>query len=397
MKTLAAAGVAASLVLTLAACGGDTASDPSEKLSGPIRVGVSGELSGAAAQGGESLRMGVELATEMINRDGGIAGRKVELVIRDTEMNPSRGVSIIREFASDDEVLASIGGYLSTVALAQAPIVAQEELPHFVTTSNVPKSVDDAMPWGFGVRMNAFTTARYAIDFAKQNFGATKWAILHESGGYGQAGVAAMTAELKKDGAAPAAVEVFNLDDRDMSSQVGRARASGADAVYLFGIGASNGYVLREMGRIGWDPVVIGESGAAPPAMAEVAGEAANDVYVIQTANFAAEQQRPVTAELLDRARAKYGNIPPLATPSAQAFDAALLLFEAIRAVKLTGEVEDDRAAIREALESLDTTVEGAISDWKAPFAGDDHEAVTVDDYLMNVWQGGKLVVSDKQ
>lgn len=394
-KTSTSLLAVAAISLIAAACSNSGAGGGD--LPDTIKIGVSGELSGGAAEGGESILKGVELAVQMQNDEGGIDGRQIEIVVRDTEMDPSRGVSVIREFAADDQILGAIGGYLSTVALAQAPIIGQEQLPYFVATSNVPESVEGGMPWTFGVRMNAFVTAQYARDFVREHFDTDKWAVLYESGGYGQAALEAMTAALEEAGTEPVAAEVFNLDDRDMSSQVARARDAGAEAIYLFGIGASNGYVLREIDRLGWDPIVVGEMGATQTATAEIGGAGADGAYVIQTANFESEQEREVATELLERARDEYGDVPPMPAPTAQSFDSARLLFQAIDDAELTGDIEADRQAVREAVENLSSTVDGAIADWDAPFSADDHDAVTPDEYLMNIWEGDRLLVSPLQ
>lgn len=380
------------LLMFAVACGGEAGPDE----EAPIQIGFSGELSGGAAEGGENILQGVELATEVINDEGGINGRTVEIVSRDTEMNPSRGVSIIRDFAQQD-VLGAVGGYLSTVMLAQSPIIATEEIPFMVATSNVPASVEEGLPWTFGVRMNAPVTARYALDFLERNYNTNQVAILHESGGYGQGAVDAMTQALEEIGEEPVAVESFNLDDTDMTAQVTRARNAGAEAVYLFGIGASNGYVLRDMARIGWEVPVVGEMGMVQTVVPEIAGEAASGTYVIQTANYAGEQERAMAEELVRRAEEKYGGPPSMGAPSAQGFDATMILARAIESVELTGDVREDREAIRQALETEVESYEGVIKDYNPPFTPDDHDAIEVEDYLMTMWQDGVLVRADKQ
>lgn len=394
------------LALLLTACGngGGTETQANEEetssTSGSedtIKIGVSVVRTGGSAEGGENIYQGVQIATDMINEQGGINGRKVELVVRDNEGDPSKGVNIIREFGQKEGVIAGIGGYLSTVMLAETPIIKEEEFPFIVATSNVPESVEDGLPWTFGVRMNANTTAEYALDFIERNFNTNKIAVLYEDGGYGQGAAEAMTQALEAKGLEPVALEHFNLDDQDMTAQVTRARDAGAEAVYLFGIGASNGYVLSDMNRIGWDVPVIGEMGMIQTSVPEIAGEAAEGSYVIQTANYHDEQEREMAKEFLDRAIEKFGDVPTMAAPSAQGFDGAMLLFTAIEKIELTGDIVQDRSALKEALEVEAGPYEGVIRDWKQAFSVDNHDAIDVDSYLMNVWKDGVLVRSEEQ
>ncbi len=395
IRLLALAMMLALLSMIVGACGGDTQGSGQE--NEPIKIGFSGELSGGAAEGGENMLLGVQTATDMINEQGGIKGRQVELVTSDTEMNPSRGVSIVRDFGTQEEVLAAVGGYLSTVMLAQSPLIAEEQFPFIVATSNVPDSVEQGLPWTFGVRMNAPITARYALDFLERNFGTNKVAILYESGGYGTGAAKAMTDALQERGQTPVASESFNLDDTDMTAQVTRARDAGAEAVYLMGIAASNGYVLRDMDRIGWDVPVVGEMGMVQPTVHEVAGEAADGSYVIQTANYAGEQTREMARQFLDRVEKENGSAPSMPAPSAQGFDGTMILFKAIENAELTGDLEADREAVREALETNAGPYQGVIRDWEQPFTPNNHDAIDVKSYLMNQWQDNVLVRAKEQ
>lgn len=363
----------------------------------PVKIGVSTEATGGSAESSVHILQGVQIATDMINEKGGINGHPIELVIRDTEENPTRGVSIIRDFGQKENVLAAIGGYLSTVMLAQSPVIKEEKLPFIVATSNVPQSVINGMPWTFGVRMNAPITAKYALKFIEKNLKAGKVAVLHESGGYGKGAATAMTGALEEVGRKPVAVESFNLKDQDMTPQVTRARDAGADVIYLFGIGASNGYVLKAMDKIGWKVPVVGENGMAAPGVYEVAGALAEGTYAIQTANFTSEQTREMAKVFLQKYKQKYGKIPTVFASAAQGFDGAMLLYKAMEHIEITGDIRKDREALKDALENHAGPYKGVIRDWDKAFSKDNHDSIDVNSYLMNMWKNGILVKSDKQ
>lgn len=259
----------------------------------PILIGMSTEATGDNAMNSINLYQGVQVAVDQVNAKGGIDGRLIELVVRDTEQNPTRGISIIRDFSQKEKVLAAIGGFHSTVMLAQSPIIMEEKFPFMVATSNVPASVETGMPWTFGVRMNANITAQYALKFIKEHFNTTNIAVLHENGGYGKGAAAAMTKVLESEGLKPVAVESFdNAKDKDMTAQVNRAKEAGAEVIYLFGQGAANGYVLQAMDKLGWKVPIVGENGMANKGVQEVGKELANGTYAIQTANFNVDQTR---------------------------------------------------------------------------------------------------------
>ncbi|WP_169084219.1 ABC transporter substrate-binding protein [Paenibacillus sp. PL91] len=393
----------------LAACGGGandskeaaanaTAASEGAESKEPILIGMSTEATGDNAMNSVNLYQGVQVAVDQVNAKGGIDGRLVELVVRDTEQNPTRGISIIRDFSQKEKVLAAIGGFHSTVMLAQSPIIMEEKFPFMVATSNVPASVESGMPWTFGVRMNANITAEYAVKFIKEHFKTTNIAVLHENGGYGKGAAAAMTKVLEAEGLKPVAVESFdNAKDKDMTAQVNRAKEAGAEVIYLFGQGAANGYVLQAMDKLGWKVPIVGENGMANKGAQEVGKELAEGTYAIQTANFNVDQTREAAKVFLADFTAKFGHIPTTFASAAQGYDGAMMLFQAIEKAGLSGDLAKDREAIKNTLETDLGTYSGVIKDWEQAFTPENHDAVDVNSYLMCVWKDGKLVISDKQ
>lgn len=396
------------MMWVLAACGGgsgsetETANAPATSEGAgskePILIGMSTEATGDNAMNSVNLYQGVQVAVDQINAKGGIDGRLVELVVRDTEQNPTRGISIIRDFSQKEKVLAAIGGFHSTVMLAQSPIIMEEKFPFMVATSNVPASVESGMPWTFGVRMNANITAQYALKFIKEHFKTTNIAVLHENGGYGKGAAAAMTKVLEGEGLKPVAVESFdNAKDKDMTAQVNRAKEAGAEVIYLFGQGAANGYVLQAMDKLGWKVPIVGENGMANKGAQEVGKELAEGTYAIQTANFNVDQTRETAKVFLADFTAKFGHIPTTFASAAQGYDGAMMIFQAIEKAGLTGDLAKDREAIKNTLETGLGSYSGVIKDWEQAFTPENHDAVDVNSYLMCVWKDGKLVISDKQ
>lgn len=401
MWVLAACGAGGNVKETTAAnapAASEEAAAEAEGNKEPILIGVSTEATGDNAMNSINLYQGVQVAVDQVNARGGIDGRLIELVVRDTEQNPTRGISIIRDFGQKEKVLAAIGGFYSTVMLAQSPIILEEKFPFIVATSNVPASVETGMPWTFGVRMNANITASYALQFIKEHFNTTKVAILHENGGYGKGAAAAMTKALESEGLKPVAVESFdNAKDKDMTAQVNHAKDAGAEVIYLFGQGAGNGYVLQAMDKLGWKVPIVGENGMANKGVQEVGKELAEGTYAIQTANFNVDQTRETAKVFLADFTAKFGHIPTTFASAAQGYDGAMMLFQAIAAAELTDDLEKDREAVKHTLETNLGSYSGVIKDWEQAFTPENHDAVDINSYLMCVWKDGKLVISDKQ
>ena len=119
-RTLIAAAAA-----TLAA-----ALSPLALAADPIKIGLVTALSGQSAQAGEALTRGMSIAIDEINAKGGLlGGRKLELVRRDDEGNPAKGVVAARELIFKEKVTVLFGGLDTPVSMAIVPIINQEKVP----------------------------------------------------------------------------------------------------------------------------------------------------------------------------------------------------------------------------------------------------------------------------
>src|SRR6516225_1831707 len=97
----------------------------------PIRIGHVAALSGASALSGEAITRGLTIANDEINGSGGLlGGRKLELIQRDDESLPPKGVVAARELISKEKVVAMFGGIDTPVALACVPVVNREKVPY---------------------------------------------------------------------------------------------------------------------------------------------------------------------------------------------------------------------------------------------------------------------------
>src|SRR5438876_10831962 len=112
------------VVLLLTATRGWTQAKP------PVSVALVAAMSGGSALSGEALKRGLTVAIDEINARGGLlGGRKVELVIRDEQGNPSKGVTAARDVSVRDGAVAVVGGVLSTVGLAMLPVFLERKVP----------------------------------------------------------------------------------------------------------------------------------------------------------------------------------------------------------------------------------------------------------------------------
>jgi branched-chain amino acid transport system substrate-binding protein len=88
---------------------------------GPIKIGIPTSIQ---LQVGRDTQNAAKMAVEEINAQGGLLGRKLEIVVADETENPEQGIAAIKKLTADDKVDVLIGGYTSGVTLAQLPHIS---------------------------------------------------------------------------------------------------------------------------------------------------------------------------------------------------------------------------------------------------------------------------------
>ena len=207
----------------------------------PVRIGV---LMPTKSLVGKQGHQGAVLAAEMINADGGIlAGRKIELVVYDTNFQPAEGVSAAQRLLNQDKIKFIAGEISSTVALAVVQL-AQANGALFMAA--VPKHPDvTASGYDRVFRLNS-TTSMDAKDFdtvLTQQVKPAKVAILAENSDFGRLTIANMR-KLFSDKVV--AAETYEMTQNDFSTLVTKVKGSGADLLCIAGSNMEQyGNILR--------------------------------------------------------------------------------------------------------------------------------------------------------
>src|SRR3954463_5264133 len=200
----------------------------------PIKIGVDGPFTGGSSSMGVSMRDGVRLAGDEINKAGGVLGRPLEVVERDDEAKNERGVQIAQELINKERVVAVVGYINTGVALASQRFFQDAKIPvmNNVATGSIVTHQFDDQPENYIFRNAAHDSiqAPMIVEEAIPRRGFKKVAILADSTNYGQLGRADLEAALKLKGITPVAVEKFNIKDVDMTAQLLKAKEAGAEA-----------------------------------------------------------------------------------------------------------------------------------------------------------------------
>ena len=384
------AGAAASIALAgLAAIPGSLSAQE------PIKIGHVAALSGGSAQSGEAITRGLSLAIEEINASGGIlGGRKIELLQRDDESVPPKGVVAARELISKEKVVAIFGGIDSPVALATVPIVNKEKVPYIAVWAAGTGITRNGAEPNFVFRVSAVDVLVDVklLDYANKKFGSTKPGLLLVNNPWGASNETGLLEAAKTNaGLHIVGVEKFENADVDMTAQLTRLKEKGADTVIIVGNAAPGAQLMKSRERMGWTVPIVSHWGISGGRFPELAGPTAGDAHFVQTYSFFGKQGT-VGERVLAALKKKYPQIKgpedifsPVGT--ANAYDAMHLL---VQAITQAGSTDGDK--IRDALENLSGKYEGLIKTYDHPFSKTQHDALGPGDYIMVRYEGEKIV-----
>ena len=249
----------------------------SAQSSGPIKVGALIALSGPAAAYGAEERRAIEAVFNQVNAQGGIGGRKIEVVVRDTKTNPTEAARLANQVIADDKVIAIIGATTGSETLAFADVAMRAQVPLFpmVGTPSVTDPEKPYSKWVFRMSVPLSTDLPASMQRMVKD-GKKRMAIFSEEDAYGQQG-AAMAVELAKK----LGVEVVeNISApktaTDLTTQATKIRNASPDAVLLVTASTgSGGAFLRKLQQVGLNVPVYGMAGIVQKQIITSGGTAA--------------------------------------------------------------------------------------------------------------------------
>ena len=358
----------------------------------PIKIGVDGPFTGGSSSMGVSMRDGVRLAVDEINKAGGLLGRKIVLVERDDEARNERGVQIAQELINKEKVSATVGYINTGVALASQRFFQEAKIPvmNNVATGSVITHQFDDQPENYIFRNAAHDSiqAPMVVEEAITRRGFKKVAILADSTNYGQLGREDLEKALALKGVKPVAVEKFNIKDVDMTAQLLKAKEAGAEVILTYGIGPELAQIANGMTKLGWKVPMIGSWTLSMANFIDNAGPGGEGARMPQT--FVQEPTTPKRQSFiinyLKTFNPKNARIDSPVS-AAQGYDSIYLLAAAINQAKST-----EGPKIKAALENLQAPVEGVVTTYNKPFTAKDHDAITANIPVFGEVKGQRVV-----
>ncbi|MDR0476736.1 MAG: ABC transporter substrate-binding protein [Desulfobulbaceae bacterium] len=318
-----------------------------------IHVGVSEALSGGAAQYGNNIRNGMQLAADEINAAGGINGNKLVLVIEDDQTKKEEAINVFRKLIFQDKVLMVFGPTLSNGALAAHPIAQAAKTVAFAT-SNTVDGITDPGNYIFRSSVTEASVIPVTVQVAKEKLGLKKVAVLYgNNDALSKGGYDVFKKALEDQHIAVTTTETFATGDVDFKAQLTKIKGTNPDAVVLSALIAEAGPIVAQARQLGINVPFIGGNGLNNPRIFEMApGTASDDIWV--GGPWSLDNATPENSKFIANYKAHYNTNPDQF--AAQAYDGMCIAAAAMKKVHFSGDIANDRAALRDALTNVQWT-----------------------------------------
>ncbi|KAB0604465.1 ABC transporter substrate-binding protein [Castellaniella defragrans] len=279
---------------------------PATAADGVAKIGVFLPLTGENAENGQQIRKAVELYVNEYNQQK--HAHKIELLVRDDRGEPKTATNIAREFAQDKDLIAAVGSFTSTAAMAAAPILDKAGIPQISPTSSHPDFTGLAKYAFRGTPTQSIEADRIA-DYVADKLGSKTAAIVYRQDDWGNSAAKVFRKSFEAKGGTIVAAEAVAPDTRDLRTLVTVLKEKNPDSVYVALHYASAAVLAQRMKAAGWNPKVITSTALYTHQLVELAGNDAVENWHVP-AFFFAESKEPVVQNFVAAYKKAYDQTP---------------------------------------------------------------------------------------
>lgn len=347
------------------------------------KIGGLFSVTGPTSFLGDPEKKSLQMAIDEINAKGGIDGRKLEAVIRDTEGMPDKAVLGANELISNEKVLAIIGPSLTQTTLPLVPLAESNKVPLISCAAGI-EITEPVKPYVFKTAQNDVLAVATIYDHMKKN-NIKKVGILTVENSFGESGKKQLMSQAAQFGIEVVQAESFGGKDTDMTAQLTKIRAAQPDAIICWGTNPGPAVVARNAQQLNIKTPLYQSHGVASPKFIELAQDAAEGIFLPTGKILVADQlpdsdpQKPVLKSYIEQFEKEFKM--PVSGFGGYAYDAMHML---AKALKGTG---GDREKIRANLEKIagHVGISGTFN-----FSPTDHNGLSQDAFVMVQIKDGK-------
>ena len=364
------------------------------------RIGAIFAVTGPAAWLGDPEKKSVEMMVKKLNSRGGVLGRKLEVVIYDTQGDPQQAVLKARELVTRNHVMVILGPSRTPTSAA---VMKALQLDRPWTRFRVPMVscaagrilTQPVKPWVFTTPQTNALAAEKIMEYLSKK-GVKKVGVVYVANEFGEDGYSNLKRLAPKYGVQIVGVETYGGKDRDMTAQLTKLAAKNPGAIINWSVGPTSVIVTKNFKQLGLDKkgiLLVMNHGQGNIKYVQLCGDAAEGVVLPSGKILVAQDlpnsdpQKPVLMRFKEMYEKTYKE--PVSHFAGHAYDALMLVVEAIEKGKVK---PGDGAALREALETKTSGFVGI--DGIFHYSPKDHNGLSINDLVMLKVEHGRFILA---
>jgi branched-chain amino acid transport system substrate-binding protein len=359
--------------------------------SEPVKIGALFSVTGPASFLGAPEEKTAQMLVEQINASGGVNGRKLQLVVKDTAGSPEKAVSFAKQLIEEDKVLAIIGPSTSGETMQIKALCEENRMP-LISCAAAETIVNPVAKYVFKVPQKDSQAVTWIYRTMK-DMGITNIAILSSSDGFGAGGKKQLETAAPAAGITILADEVYDKTANDLTDVLTKVKGnSSVQAVVNWSIVPAQSMVARNMKQLGLNMPLFQSHGFGNPKYVQLAGVAAEGTLFPAGRLLVVDElpdsnpQKKVLAAYKKDYESRYQE--PVSTFGGHAYDSLMVVVEALKKAGTP-----DRDKVRDAIENLKGFV-GTAGVFN--FSPTDHTGLGLDAFEMLTVKDGKFTLYKK-
>lgn len=356
-----------------------------------IKIGALFSVTGPASFLGAPEEKTANMLVEQINKAGGINGKKLELIVKDTGGSPEKAVSFAQQLIEEEKVLAIIGPSTSGETMKIKDLCEKNKML-LVSCAAAEVIVNPVAKYVFKTPQKDSQAITWIFNTMKEK-GISKVAVLSSNDGFGDAGKKQLSEMAPAAGVEILLSESYDKQATDLTDLLTKVKGTpGVQAVINWSIVPAQSLVAKNMKQIGLDMPLFQSHGFGNPKYLEKAGKAAEGILFPASRLLVVEDlpDSDPQKSLLATYKKDYESLykEDVSTFGGHGYDALMLVVEGIKKAQST-----DRDKVRDAIENIKGFV-GTAGIFN--FSPEDHTGLGLDAFVMMTVKDGKFAIYKK-
>jgi branched-chain amino acid transport system substrate-binding protein len=261
-----------------------------------ILLGSIQDLSGPIAGFGKQARLGMLLAVDEINEQGGINGRKLKIIVEDSAYDPKKAVLAAQKLVNQDKIFMMVGHIGTAQNMAAMPVQFEKNVINFFPITAAREMYEPFHKLKYSFAATYFDQMRNAVPKLVKEKGAKKVCTMYQDDDFGLEVLRGGEAGLKTVNMEFAEKTSYKRGATDFSSQISKLQASNCDMIVLGTIIRETIGAIGTARKLGYNPIFLGSSAAYTDLIHKLGGKAMDGLYATMTVQnpYTDEQSQPI-------------------------------------------------------------------------------------------------------